>query len=115
QEEESGLSDHFRGIGNPADSDEDADGQADPKAASSDQPVDQSGNNHSSNAAQTGEAASQPHDASSAQALASDQAETIVLPRKPTPEQTPTLTTEGQTSTSPPETGSAQEEHQGDA
>ena len=111
QEEESGLSDHFRGIGNPVTDDEDANGEANPKVAMSDPSRD----DHPSNADKAGEAASQPHDASSAQALASDQAETIVLPRKPTPEQTPTLTTEGQTSTSPPETGSAQEGHHRDA
>ena len=106
QEEESGLSDHFRGIGNPADSDEDADDQADPKVASSNQPVDQSGDKHPSNAAQTGEVASQQHDASSAQTLTSDHAKTIVIPRKSLPEQT---------SASPSESGSSQEEHQGDA
>ncbi|WP_445339082.1 phosphotransferase [Bifidobacterium sp. ESL0822] len=108
QEEESGLSDHFRGIGHPATSDEDANGEANPKATTSGSSVGLSGDGQPS-------AASQPHDASSAQALASDQAETIVLPRKPLPEQTPTLTADGQASASPPETGSPQEEHQGDA
>nr|WP_232348540.1 MULTISPECIES: phosphotransferase [Bifidobacterium] len=108
QEEESGLSDHFRGIGHPATSDEDANGEANPKATTSGSSVGLSGDGQPS-------AASQPHDASSAQALASDQAETIVLPRKPLPEQTPTLTADGQASASPPETGSPQEKHQGDA
>ena len=111
QEEESGLSDHFRGIGSPATSDKDTDGEANPKAATSDPSVD----SQSSNPAGAGEAASQPHDASSAQALASDQAETVVIPRKPLPEQTPTLTADGQASASPPESGSSPEEHQGDA
>ena len=108
QEEESGLSDHFRGIGHPATSDEDANGEANPKATTSGSSVGLSGDGQPS-------AASQPHDASSAQALASDQAETIVLPRKPLPEQTPTLTADGQASASPPESGSSPEEHQGDA
>lgn len=108
KEEESGLSDHFRGIGNPVTGDEDADGEADPKAAVSSSSADTSGDEQPS-------AASQPHDASSAQSLANDQAETIVLPRKPLPEQTPTLTTDGQTSASPPETGSSPEEPHGDA
>ncbi|PXY89009.1 aminoglycoside phosphotransferase [Bifidobacterium asteroides] len=108
QGEESGLSDHFRGIGHPATSDEDANGEANPKATTSGSSVGLSGDGQPT-------AASQPHDASSAQALASDQAETIVLPRKPLPEQTPTLTADGQASASPPETGSPQEEHQGDA
>ena len=111
REEQSGLSDHFRGIGNPATSDEDADGEANPKASMGDPAAD----NQSSNPAQSGEAASQPHDASSAQTLASDQAETVVIPRKPLPEQPPTLTADGQTSASPSEPGSAQEERQGDA
>ncbi len=111
REEQSGLSDHFRGIGNPATSDEDADGEANPKASMGDPAAD----NQSSNPAGAGEAASQPHDASSAQALANDQAETVVIPRKPLPEQTPTLTADGQTLASPSEPGSAQEERQGDA
>ena len=111
REGQSGLSDHFRGIGNPATSDEDTDGEANPKAAMGDPAAD----NQSSNPAQSGEAASQPDDASSAQTLASDQAETVVIPRKPLPEQTPTLTADGQTSASPSEPGSAQEERQGDA
>ena len=115
QEEASGLSDHFRGIGNPATSDEDADGETNPKAAVSGSSADPSGDDQPSNTPVPGEAAPQPHDAPPAQALASDQAETIILPRKPQPEQTPTLTADGQASASPLETGSTQEEHQGDA
>lgn len=111
QDEDSGLSDHFRGIGNPAPSDGDADGEADSQAAISHS----SGDDQSSNAADSGDAVSQPHDASSTQALANDQTETIVLPRKPLPEQIPTLTTDGQASASPPETSSPQEEPHGDA
>ena len=115
QEEESGLSDHFRGIGNPTTSNKDADGETNPKAAVSGSSADPSGDDQPSNTPVPEEAAPQPHDAPPAQALASDQAETIILPRKPQPEQTPTLTADGQASASPSETGSAQEEHQGDA
>ena len=115
QEEKSGLSDHFRGIGNPVTGDKDTNGEAKPQAAMSVPSADPSGNNQPSNATEAGEDASQPHDASSAQTLPSNQAETIVIPKKPLPEQIPTLTAEGQTSASPTETGSAQEEHHGDA
>ena len=100
QHEESGLSDHFRGIGNPVTGDDDIDPSID------DQP---------SNAAEAGKTAPQPHEALSSKALADDQAETIVLARKPLPEQTPTIVTDGQASASPPETSSSQEKPLQDA
>ena len=110
QNKESGLSDHFRGIGNPVASD-DEDGEAKPQAAMNNL----SGDDRLSNPTEAGETTPQTHEASPAKALADDQAETIVIARKPLPEQTPTVTTDRQASASPPESSSSQEKPLRDA